>query len=299
MTLFPKRRHHFHERLGRAQQREGRTAPKKLLKRHEAISEHNHTGSQLSAPGPCNSSTQLAARCHFLLQMARRDVHKKRTGPPRLFFQCSATCARLCSCVSPHMLSLRPSPMFPCAARSVFFCGGRLELFFLGATPAPRGPSRKMFNSASRRHLVPSALLLLSWMQCGLTRSRIPPPARIFAKHPPHLPKASTVSSPAGEHARHCSMLWLSLVSSTFIQFATKNHPLTLSSNESFIQKHIHPMTLSSKIVSSRTENNFIHDNFIQKRFHPKHFHPKSFSSTFMQKRFHPNFPPLPPFPNP
>ena len=261
--------------------------------------QHHHTSSQLSAPGPCNSSSQLAARCHFLLQMARRDVHKKRTGPPRLFFQCSATCARLCSCVSrtccpcAHLRCsrVRHAPFFSAEVVSSYSFSGQHRLLVVHP--------EKMFNSASRRHFVPSAFQLLSWMQCGLTRSCIPPPARIFAKHPPHLPKASTVSSPAGEHARHCSMLWFSLVSSTFIQFATKNHPMTLSSNESSIQKHIHPMTLSFEIVSSRTENNFIHDNFIQKRFHPKHFDPKSFSSTFMQKRFHANFPPLPPFPNP
>ena len=38
----------------------------------------------------------------------------------------------------------------------------------------------------------------------------------------------------------------------------------TLSSKNTFIQKHFHPKTISSKI-----EDNFIHDTFIQKRVHP------------------------------
>ena len=36
-----------------------------------------------------------------------------------------------------------------------------------------------------------------------------------------------------------------------------------------FIQKHFHPKTLSSKTISSKREDNFIHDTFIPKRVHP------------------------------
>ena len=47
------------------------------------------------------------------------------------------------------------------------------------------------------------------------------------------------------------------------------------SSKNTFIQKHFHPKntfiqkTLSSKTISSKREDNFIHDTFIQKRVHP------------------------------
>ena len=48
-----------------------------------------------------------------------------------------------------------------------------------------------------------------------------------------------------------------------------KTHPKTLSSKNTFIQKHFHPKTLSSKTISSKREDNFIHDTFIQKRVRP------------------------------
>ena len=45
------------------------------------------------------------------------------------------------------------------------------------------------------------------------------------------------------------------------------------SSTDTFIQKRFHPMTLSSKTLSS----NF--DTFIQTQFHPMNIHPRTFSS--------------------
>ena len=82
-----------------------------------------------------------------------------------------------------------------------------------------------------------------------------------------------------------------------------------LQKKKNLIQKHFRPKTLSSKTISSKREDNFIHDTFIQKHFHPKtlsskntfiqkrrqfhprHFHPKTVSSndTFIQKRFRPS----------
>ena len=56
---------------------------------------------------------------------------------------------------------------------------------------------------------------------------------------------------------------WLGTLSSK-LQKKKKN-----SSKNTFIQKHFHPKTLSSKTISSKTEDNFIHDTFIQKRVHP------------------------------
>ena len=50
-------------------------------------------------------------------------------------------------------------------------------------------------------------------------------------------------------------------------------HPKTFSSNDTFIQKRFHPLTLSSKTLSS----NF--DTFIQTQFHPMNIHPRTFSS--------------------
>ena len=56
----------------------------------------------------------------------------------------------------------------------------------------------------------------------------------------------------------------------TFIQIAKKTHPKTLSSKNTFIQKHFHPKT--------------------EDRFHPRHFHPETVSSndTFIQIWFRP-----------
>ena len=79
------------------------------------------------------------------------------------------------------------------------------------------------------------------------------------------------------------------------------NSTTTLSSKNTFVQKHFHPKTLSSNTISSKTEDNFIHDIFIQKRFHPMtpsskngfilwHFHPNMVSSNdiVVQNRFYP-----------
>ena len=66
----------------------------------------------------------------------------------------------------------------------------------------------------------------------------------------------------------------------TFIQFAKKNHP----------------MTLSSKTVSSKTDNNFIHDNFTPKLY----FHSKPLSSQTLTPNLNsgtPSWNPLPPPP--
>ena len=71
---------------------------------------------------------------------------------------------------------------------------------------------------------------------------------------------------------------------------AKKKSSKTFSSKNTFVQKHIHPKTLSSKTISSKTEENFIHDTFIQKRFHPMTHSSKTVSSndTCVQNRFHP-----------
>ena len=71
-----------------------------------------------------------------------------------------------------------------------------------------------------------------------------------------HLPPLST------DHQAVRALQRLGTLSSNL----KKNHPMTLSSNDSFIQKHFHPMTLSSN------------DTFIQMTLSSK-------------KRFHPNFP--------
>ena len=89
-------------------------------------------------------------------------------------------------------------------------------------------------------------------------------------------------------------LLGLGTLSSGLVHF----HP---TCNKKLIQKHFHPKTLSSKTISSKTEDNFIHDTFIQKRVHPmtlsskngfvqRHFRPKPVSSndTFIQNLFHP-----------
>ena len=64
-----------------------------------------------------------------------------------------------------------------------------------------------------------------------------------------------------------------------------KTHPKTLSSQNTFVQKHFHPKTLSSK-------NTFVQNHFIQNHFHQRQ---KRISSTtlsskngFIQLHFHP-----------
>ena len=48
-------------------------------------------------------------------------------------------------------------------------------------------------------------------------------------------------------------------------------HPKSISSNDTFIQKRFHPMTHSSKTLSS-TFDTFIQNTLIQQQFHPMNF---------------------------
>ena len=59
----------------------------------------------------------------------------------------------------------------------------------------------------------------------------------------------------------------------------------TLSSKNTFIQKHFHPKTLSSKNTSS--QNTSSQNTFVQKHFCPKPFHPKlkTISSTTLSSK--------------
>ena len=66
------------------------------------------------------------------------------------------------------------------------------------------------------------------------------------------------------------------MVGYTFIQIAKK---------KKLIQKHFHPKTLSSKNISSKTEDNFIHDTFIQNQFRPLTLSSKT---TFIPKTLNP-----------
>ena len=87
-----------------------------------------------------------------------------------------------------------------------------------------------------------------------------------------HEPAAVETLVASSNWARH-PWGWFDRSSTTRLVGRIHFHPKSISSTDTSIQTRFHPMTISSKTLSS----NF--DTFIQTQFHPMNIHPRTFSS--------------------